>query len=369
MADKVTPLAPSHKALGARFTEFGGWEMPVQYTGIAREHLAVRKACGLFDLSHMGEVEIRGPKALEFVQWVMTNDVLKLAPGRAQYSLLCNTDGGIIDDLLVYRHTDYVTLAVNASNTDKDLDWLSLMAQEPPYKGQVEIVNVGENRAILAVQGPLAPKAMQAVGLDVLDLPYMAFKLIGQDGETMVSRTGYTGEVGYELYMPAEQGALWWDKFLALQDSLGMRPIGLGARDTLRLEMGYTLYGNDIDETTNPWEAGIGWAVKLNKEFVGKEALVRLKPTTGRHLVGLQMEGRGIARNGYQVMVDGISKGEVTSGSLSPSLNIGIGLAYLETGFGHEGDLVDVMIRGKLVPARITTTPFVPSRVKDIVTG
>ena len=369
MAGNVTPLAASHKALGARFTEFGGWEMPVQYTGVPREHLAVRQACGLFDLSHMGEVEIRGPKALDFVQWVMTNDVLKLAPGRVQYSLLCNTDGGILDDLLVYRHTDYVTLAVNASNTDKDLDWLHSLAQEAPYKGQVEIVNVGKDRAILAIQGPLAPKAMQAVGLDVLDLPYMAFRLMGQHGEIMISRTGYTGEVGYELYMPACQGVFWWDRFLALQENLGIQPVGLGARDTLRLEMGYTLYGNDIDEATNPWEAGIGWAVKLNKEFVGKEALVRLEPSTQRHLVGFKMEGRGIARSGYPVMVDGISKGEVTSGSISPSLNVGIGLAYLKAGIGQVGDLVDVVIRGKSVSARVTATPFVPSRVKDIVKG
>ena len=370
MAANVTPLAPNHKALGARFTEFGGWEMPVQYTGVVDEHLAVRQTCGLFDLSHMGEVEVRGPMALDFVQSAMSNDVSKLKPGRVQYSLLCNEDGGIIDDLLVYRHTDYVTLAVNASNTVKDLDWLESLAMQPPYRGEVDILNVGQERAILAVQGPLAPRAMQAVGLDVLDLPYMSFKLIGQHGEMMVSRTGYTGEVGYELYLPADDAVSWWDKLMALTDSIGIKPVGLGARDTLRLEMGYTLYGNDIDESTSPWEAGIGWAVKLDKEFIGREALARLKAVAPqRRLVGFEIEGRGIARSGYQVMIEGALKGEVTSGSISPSLNIGIGLAYVDAASSGEGNPIDVIVRGKAVPARIASAPFVTSRVKDVVTA
>ncbi|NMB12426.1 MAG: glycine cleavage system aminomethyltransferase GcvT [Firmicutes bacterium] len=368
MAGNVTPLAARHKALGARFTEFGGWEMPVQYTGIIDEHLAVRQACGLFDLSHMGEVEIRGPLALEFAQRLMTNDILKLAPGRVQYSLLCNEAGGIIDDLLVYRHPDHVTLAVNASNTVKDLDWLQQMAAKSSYRGQVEIVNVGAERAILAVQGPLAPTAMQAVGLEVLDLPYMAFRLLGSKEELMVSRTGYTGEIGYELYLPATEATSWWDRFMELGDSLGLKPIGLGARDTLRLEMGYTLYGNDIDETTTPWEAGIGWAVKLDKEFLGREALRETKARgLKRRLVGFKVEGRGIARPGYPIQVAGEIVGEVTSGCIAPSLNEAIGLAYVDLAWAKEGTLIETLIRNRAVTAKTVSVPFVPSRVRDSV--
>lgn len=368
MAGNVTPLAASHRALGARFTEFGGWEMPVQYTGIIDEHLAVRQACGLFDLSHMGEIEIKGPMALEFAQELMTNDILKLAPGRVQYNLLCDETGGIIDDLLVYRHPDHVTLAVNASNTVKDIDWLQRMAAKPSYQGQVAIVNVGEKRAILAVQGPMAPKAMQAVGLEVLDLPYMAFRLLGSKGELMVSRTGYTGEIGYELYMPAAHVTSWWDQFMGLEDSLGIKPIGLGARDTLRLEMGYTLYGNDIDETTTPWEAGIGWAVKLDKEFIGRDALRETKAKgLERRLVGFKVKGRGIARPGYPVQVGDEIIGEVTSGCISPSLNEAIGLAYIDPARAQEGTVIEILIRKRAVAAQIVSVPFVPSRVRDAV--
>lgn len=369
MASNVTPLAASHRLLGARFTEFGGWEMPVQYTGIIDEHLAVRERCGLFDLSHMGEIEIRGPMALEFIQGVLSNDVFKLAPGRVQYSLLCNHMGGILDDLLVYRHQDHATLVVNASNTDKDLDWLRQVALQPSYRGKVEIVNVGEERAILAVQGPLAPKAMQAVGLDVLDLPYMAFRLLGQEGELMVSRTGYTGEVGYELYLPVAHAVTWWERFMGLGERIGIKPVGLGARDTLRLEMGYTLYGNDIDETTSPWEAGIGWAVKLDKEFIGREALLQTKAQgLKRRLVGFRVEGRGIARPGYPVQVSGEPKGEVTSGCISPSLDQAIGLAYLDHTCSKEETPIEVIIRGKAIAAQIVSLPFIPSRVRDTVT-
>lgn len=368
MDSKVTPLVASHKALGARFTEFGGWEMPVQYTGIIDEHLAVRRACGLFDLSHMGEVQIRGPMALEFAQELMTNDVLKLKQGRVQYSLLCNEMGGIIDDLLVYRHPEHVTLAVNASNTDKDLEWLQRQAANPRYQGKVEIVNVGAERAILAVQGPLAPKAMQAVGLEVSDLPYMAFRLLGDNGELMVSRTGYTGEIGYELYLPAADATRWWDRFVDLRDDIEIRPVGLGARDTLRLEMGYTLYGNDIDETTTPWDAGIGWAVKLDKEFIGRKALLEAQVQgPKRQLVGFVMDGRGIARPGYSVLVSGEPKGEVTSGCISPILNKAIGLAYIDPGCTDEGSSIEIVIRGKAIAAHIASTPFAASRVRDAV--
>ncbi|NLY31101.1 MAG: glycine cleavage system aminomethyltransferase GcvT [Firmicutes bacterium] len=367
MAGRVTPLVDHHRALGARFTEFGGWEMPVQYTGIIDEHLTVRQTCGLFDLSHMGEVEIRGPLALEFAQWVLTNDITQVAPGRVQYSLLCRETGGIIDDLLVYRHADRVTLAVNASNTAKDLEWLLKHASEPPYQGKVEIVNVGEERAILAVQGPGAPKVVESVGLDVLDLPYMAFRLLGQNGELMVSRTGYTGELGYELYMPAADAPQWWERFMALAEPMGLKPVGLGARDTLRLEMGYTLYGNDIDESTTPWEAGLGWAVKLDKEFIGRDALADTKGKNTRRLVGFMLQERGIARKGYPVHVDGQPVGEVTSGCMSPSLNRAIGLAYVDIDRAKTGTPIEIVIRGKAVAAQIAPLPFVPSRVKDTV--
>ncbi|NLA58304.1 MAG: glycine cleavage system aminomethyltransferase GcvT [Firmicutes bacterium] len=367
MAGRVTPLVDHHRALGARFTEFGGWEMPVQYTGIIDEHLVVRQACGLFDLSHMGEVEIKGPLALEFAQWVLTNDITKVAPGRVQYSLLCNEAGGIIDDLLVYRHLDYVTLAVNASNTTKDVEWLLQQASQPPYQGKVEIANVGETRAILAVQGPMAPKVMEAVGLEVLDLPYMAFCLLGDKGELMISRTGYTGELGYELYMPAADAPLWWTRFMSLAEPMGLKPVGLGARDTLRLEMGYTLYGNDIDESTTPWEAGLGWAVKLDKDFIGREALAACKDKTSRRLVGFMLQDRGIARRGYTIQASGQPVGEVASGCMSPSLGRAIGLAYVDIPWAKVGTPIEIVIRGKAVAAEIASLPFVPSRVKDTV--
>lgn len=368
MAARVTPLRVQHEVLGARFTEFGGWEMPVQYSGVVDEHLTVRQACGLFDLSHMGEINIVGPMALDFVQYVMSNDVHKLAPGRAQYTLLCNESGGIIDDLLVYRHADCVTLAVNASNTGKDLEWLRSLADKPPYRGSVDIVNVGEERAILAVQGPKAPKAMQAVGLDVTDLSYMSFRLMGDDGQMMVSRTGYTGEIGYELYLPKEKANHWWDRFMGVAGTVGIKPVGLGARDTLRLEMGYTLYGNDIDESTNPWEAGIGWAVKLGKDFIGRASLAESKAKgLERRLVGFQVEGRGIARSGYSITINGQVRGRVTSGSISPSLNVPIGLAYMDEAVSQEGTAIEVIIRGRPVTARIVQVPFMPSRVKDVV--
>ncbi|NLA58301.1 MAG: glycine cleavage system aminomethyltransferase GcvT [Firmicutes bacterium] len=368
MAGRVTPLDDHHKRLGARFTEFGGWEMPVQYSGIIDEPLSVRQGCGLFDLSHMGEVDIRGLLALEFAQWVLTNDVLKAAPGRVQYSLLCSETGGIIDDLLVYRHPDYVTLIVNASNTAEDLEWLLQQANKPPYRGKVAIVNVGEERAILAVQWPKAPEVMEAAGLgEVLDLPYMAFCLLGDNGELMVSRTGYTGEIGYELYMPAGDAAHWWERFMMLAEPMGLKPVGLGARDTLRLEMGYTLYGSDIDESTTPWEAGLGWAVKLSKEFIGRDALAASKGRHSRLLVGFVLHDRGIARGGYTVQAEGQPIGKVTSGCISPTLNRAAGLAYVDISRSKPGTPVQIVIRGKEAAAEIAPLPFVPSRVKDPV--
>ena len=244
------------------------------------------------------------------------------------------------------------------------MEWLLKQASEPRYQGKVEIVNVGEERAILAVQGPAAPKIMEAVGLDTLDLPYMAFHLLGDKGELMVSRTGYTGEIGYELYMPADDAALWWERFMALAEPMGLKPVGLGARDTLRLEMGYTLYGSDIDESTTPWEAGLGWAVKLDKEFIGRDALFASKasiPAAGR------LPKSGDCPGGYPVQAEGQVVGEVTSGCMSPSLNRAVGLALMWIFRAKTGTPIEIRIRGKNVAAEIAPTPFVPSRVKDSV--
>lgn len=366
---KQTPLYTAHKQLGARFTEFGGWIMPVQYSGMIDEHLTVRRAAGLFDLSHMGEIQVRGQLAREFVQRLTTNDVFKLRPGRVQYSLFCNADGGIIDDLLVYREETGFTLVVNAANTAKDFQWMQEVAQTEEFRGRVDIIDVSEATALLAVQGPKSPKILQAAGFAIGGLPYMSFyRHPFPGGDCIVSRTGYTGEIGYEIYLPAEKAMEQWERLLTVGKDMGLVPVGLGARDTLRLEMRYTLYGNDIDETTNPWEAGLDWAVKLEHDFIGREALVKARKAGPRRcLVGLRMIERGIPRSGYHVMDGGRCVGTVTSGSYSPVLKQAIALAYIEPGKATIGERVHIAIRNKAVAAEVVPTPFVPSHVRDEV--
>ena len=359
---KRTPLYPLHVQLGAKLVPFGGWEMPVQYSGIIEEHRRVRSAVGLFDVSHMGEFEFRGPAAVAFLQRLTTNDVAALAVGQVQYSLMCQPDGGIVDDLTLYRiKEDEFLVTVNAANIDKDWAWVT-----EHLRGDVRAENVSEKTALLAVQGPLAEASIKA-SLDLSRIGYYHFAHGHVYGaEAYISRTGYTGEDGFELYLYAHEAEQVWAALMEDGRPFGMAPVGLGARDTLRLEMKYALYGNDIDETTNPIEAGLGWVVKLNKgEFIGREAIQKVKETgPSRKLVGFEMVDRAVARHGYRILKDGRQVGVVTSGSYGPSVDKYIGVGYVPTELSTPGSEFEVDVRGKGQRARVVSTPFYPPRVK-----
>jgi len=361
---KRTPLRDVHVKAGAKMVPFGGWDMPVQYTGIIDEHRTVRGAVGLFDISHMGEFEVRGPDALASVQRLCTNDASTLAVGQVQYAALCYPEGGIVDDLTVYRLApDHFMLVVNASNIDKDWAWVTSHRE-----GRAEWTNVSDATALLAVQGPRAEALVgRLADRDVTGLGYYHFtrgKVAGVEG--LISRTGYTGEDGFELYVPAGQAERLWSALLEGGRGDGIKPIGLGARDTLRLEMKYVLYGNDIDETTNALEAGLGWVVKPAKgEFVGRDALEKIRAAgVRRKLVGIEMVDRAVARHGYPVLKDGRPVGVVTSGSYGPSVDKYIAMAYVETALAAVGTDLAVEIRAQAKAARVVKTPFHPSRVK-----
>src|ERR687885_2902524 len=347
-----TPLYEEHKALGARLVDYAGWEMPVQYAGIKAEHQAVRKDVGLFDVSHMGEAVFRGPQAEEAVQRLVTRDVSRLAVGQAGYAAVCYENGGTVDDVLVYRRAEDFLIVVNASNREKDLDHFESNTRDL----DVEISDETEDWALIALQGPEAASLLQGLTeTDLSNLKYFRFT----EGEVagasaIVSRTGYTGEDGFELYLPPDDAPRVWRALL----EAGATPAGLGARDTLRLEAGMCLYGNELDPETTPLEAGIGFAVHLDKEqeFVGQEALRREKEEGLRKkLVGFKVEGRGIARHAYPVTVDGEPVGIVTSGTLSPTLNKAIGLALVSPGVE---DRFEVVIRERPVEAHTVQLPF-----------
>jgi len=362
-----TPLHDRHEALGARMTDFGGFAMPVQYSGIIDEHMAVREHAGLFDVSHMGEVMVRGPKAFDFVQRLVTNDVSKLYDGRALYTVMCNEAGGVVDDLLVYRlHNEAYLLVINAANRATDVAW---MRTHNPMDAELE--DVSDDIALLAIQGPKAIDLVQSLTDErVADLKFYHF-LEARDGGfrdtdwALLSRTGYTGEPGLEIYCLAEDAPGLWDTLLDAGADVGLKPAGLGARDTLRLEAGLCLYGNDLTNETNPLAAGLGWLVKLDKgPFIGKEALSEIKaqgPT--EKLVGFVMEERGIPREGYSLYApDDTSEpiGRVTSGSQSPILDQGIGLGYVrnEEAFTSPGASLHVMMRGRPRAATVVKPPF-----------
>jgi aminomethyltransferase len=360
---KRTPLFDAHVKAGARMVPFGGWEMPVQYAGIVEEHRAVRSAVGCFDVSHMGEFEVEGPQALAALQRLTTNDVAALAVGQIQYSLLCYPDGGIVDDLTLYRlAADRFMLTVNASNIDKDWKWVL------EHGGAARWRNVSDTTGLVAVQGPKAEALVARLAdVDVQGIAYYHFAEGRVAGvRALVSRTGYTGEDGFELYAPAAETARLWSALLEGGRGDGVRPIGLGARDTLRLEMRYALYGNDIDQTTNPLEAGLGWIVKPAKgDFVGRDAIEKVRGSgPARKLVGLEMADRSVARHGYPVMKDGRPTGVVTSGSYGPSVERSIAMAYVASAHAAVGTDIGVEIRGQVKPARVVKTPFHPSRVK-----
>ncbi|MFL5599571.1 MAG: glycine cleavage system aminomethyltransferase GcvT [Gemmatimonadaceae bacterium] len=354
---KRTPLYDVHVALGAKIVPFAGFEMPVQYpTGITAEHKAVRERAGLFDVSHMGEFIVRGPQAVEFVNHVTTNDVAALKPGQAQYSTILREDGTIVDDCLVYRADDRVLMVVNGSNIDKDFAHISRFVDD----FDVTLEDISDQIALLALQGPKAAEILQRhTDTDLSKIKYYEFttgKVAGVD-KVYISRTGYTGEDGFELYFPAEQAPKIWS---ALTKSGDVTPAGLGARDSLRLEMGMALYGNDLDDTTTPLEASLGWLVKMKKgDFVGRDALAKQKAEgVKRKLVGFTTTERAFPRHGYPVFANGKPSGEVRSGTMSPTLGIPIGTAYVPPESAAEGSPLEIEIRGKRVPATVQKMPF-----------
>ena len=358
---KRTPLYELHKNLNAKFTEFGGWEMPLQYSSIVTEHLTVRSIAGLFDLSHMGEIEVSGQGANELVQKLSTNAVSRLSNGRVLYTLFCNETGGIVDDLLIYRHADNrYMLVVNASNIEKDLAWVKTCNDTG-----AEVKDISEDTALIALQGPKAIDLLNPFvpERDVSEIPYFRFtagEVVGVP--TLISRTGYTGETGFELYVPAADAERLWTTLYPAVMAVGGQPVGLGARDTLRLEAGLRLYGMDMNDDTNPFEVGLGRFVKLkNRRFIGKSALLaEKKKGITKQMIGFQMLDRAVARTGYAVYRDGERIGTVTSGAPSPSLKSNIGFASIESS-RNTNETIDVEIRGKLHPAKIVEVPFVKS--------
>ncbi len=355
-----TPLYHAHLELNARMVDW--WEMPVQYAGALKEHLAVRTAAGLFDVSHMGQIEIRGPDALGFTQHMTCNDVSRLEDGQAQYTALLYPEGTFVDDVVVYRiHARHLLLCVNASNREKDCQWLL-----EHRHGDVEIRDASDEYAQLALQGPRSQEILQRLTrLDLDVLPYYRFTLGRIAGaDCLVSRTGYTGEDGFELYLSPAAAATVWSSLLEAGSSAGIRPAGLAARNTLRLEVRYPLYGNDIDETTNAWEAGLGWIVDLDQgPFVGRESLFRIRQEgPDRKLVGFEITGRGIARDHDPVLIDGARSSQVSSGSYSPSGKKSIGLAYLPVEKAVPGQELEIENRRRLLPAVVVKTPFYRQR-------
>ena len=357
---KKTAFHEIHEGLNAKIVAFAGFLMPIQYEGIIAEHKRVRETVGVFDVSHMGEFELRGAGAFAFAQKMTVNDVTKLFEGRVQYSAMCYDDGGIVDDLLVYHRGDHVLLVVNGANVQKEFDWL-----QSHLTDDVELIDRSDDTSLLAVQGPRSLDTLKKLtDLPIENLEYYHFtsgKIAGIDA--LISRTGYTGELGFEIYFDADPalGKKMWDAIFEAGKEFNIGPIGLGARDTLRLEMGYCLYGNDIDQTTNPLEANLGWITKLNKgDFVGRDAMLRAKEKgLQRKLVGMYLEGKAFPRHGYDIEANGNSKaGVVTSGTVSPILEKGIAMGYVPLPYAEEGKSVNVVIRNQNIPATITKVPF-----------
>lgn len=357
---KRTPLFDLYKEYGGKTIDFGGWELPVQFSGIKAEHEAVRTNAGLFDVSHMGEFTVKGRDALAFLQKIMTNDVSKLKVGKAQYTAMCYENGGTIDDLLIYKKGDEeFLLVVNASNIEKDFGWL-----QDHLDPDVELENISSEIALLALQGPAAESILQTLtDFDLSQITFFAFrdKVLLSGVEAMVSRTGYTGEDGFEIYCSSDDAPIIWRAILEAGQEKGVMPCGLGARDTLRFETTLPLYGQELSKTISPVEAGIGFAVKTDIEapFIGKDVLKGQKAGhITRKLVGIEMIGRGIARHGYPVFVEDTQIGEVTTGTQSPTLNKNIGLALLNLSYIEVGTTVYVEIRGKKIEAQVVQTPF-----------
>ncbi|HEX4497036.1 MAG TPA: glycine cleavage system aminomethyltransferase GcvT [Thermoanaerobaculia bacterium] len=353
---KRTPLYECHLEAGARMVDFAGWEMPVQYTGVIEEHRAVRTAAGLFDVSHMGEVRVRGAGAEAFLQRLTPNDVTRLVPGRAHYSGLLTDRATYIDDILIYKlAAEDFMVVVNAANAPRDFEWIASRAQG---EAEVEVIDESDGYALLALQGPRALTMLAPLAsVDVAGLKYYGFAQGTVDGApALISRTGYTGEDGFELYLPPEHAAAVWRRLLAA----GATAAGLGARDTLRLEAAMALYGHEIDEATTPFEAGLAWVVKLEKgDFLGRDALLAQKAAgVGKKLVGFEVQGRGIARQGHTVVSEGQAVGVVTSGTWSPTFEKALGLAYVPPEMAVAGTALAIDVRGRSLPAVVAEIPF-----------
>jgi len=352
-------LSNIHEALGAKMVPFAGYNMPVSYEGVNAEHETVRKTLGVFDVSHMGEFLVMGPNALDLIQKVTSNDASKIVDEQAQYSCFPNATGGIVDDLIVYRfNAEKWLLVVNASNIDKDWEWINSQNTM-----NAELRNISEDYSLLAIQGPKAVEAMQSLtSEDLSAIKFYHFKVADFAGteHVIISATGYTGSGGFEIYCKNSEVEQVWNKVFEAGADFGIKPIGLAARDTLRLEMGYCLYGNDINDTTSPIEAGLGWITKFTKEFTNWEALkLQKEEGTSRRLIAFELNERGIPRQGYNIVDDsGNVIGDVTSGTMSPSLGIGIGMGYVTSEYKKVGTQINIQIRKKAVPATIVKLPF-----------
>ena len=363
---KNTPFTKFHQQAGARMVPFAGYNMPVEYTGIIEEHIAVRQGIGVFDVSHMGEFWVTGPASLDFLQYITSNDVASLVDGKVQYSCFPNGRGGIVDDLLIYRFSpEKYLLVVNASNIEKDFNWCVRQAGRFGLEPGRDLVNVSDDIAQLAIQGPLALKAMQKLtATPVEDMEYYTFKVLEFAGisDVLFSTTGYTGSGGCEIYVRNEDGPALWHAVFEAGKEYGIKLAGLGARDTLRLEMGFCLYGNDIDEKTSPIEAGLGWITKFseNRDFIDKEFLLEQRENgVDKRLKGFVMIDRGIPRQHYEVVnAEGEIIGEVTSGTMSPMMKQGIGMAYLKKGYWKPDTEIFIRIRNKDLKAKIVNLPI-----------
>jgi aminomethyltransferase len=356
---KNTALTTVHEALGAKMMPFAGYNMPIQYEGVSIEHETVREKLGVFDVSHMGEFFLEGPNALKLIQKVTSNDISKIVDGQAQYSCLPNKDGGIVDDLIIYRiNAEKFLLVVNASNIEKDWNWISDLNDLG-----VQMTNASEEYSLLAVQGPKAVEAMQSLtDINLSEIKFYHFQIgsFAGLGDIIVSATGYTGSGGFEIYFKNDQAKEVWQAVMTAGESNGIKPIGLAARDTLRLEMGYCLYGNDIDDTTSPLEAGLGWITKFTKDFTNSEALKAQKEAgLNKRLVAFELVDKGVPRAGYDIVdQDGNSLGRVTSGTMGPSVKKGIGLGYVKTGYTKADSEIYIAVRKKRLKAKVVKLPF-----------
>jgi aminomethyltransferase len=352
---KKTSLYKKHIELGAKIVPFAGYEMPLQYEGVISEHLAVRNNAGIFDVSHMGEFILTGKKATDFLNYVTVNDLTNLEVGQAQYSAMCYEDGGIVDDLLIYKYSNFYMLVVNAANIEKDWQWLNKHIIDG-----TELQNRSDEISLIALQGPKSKELLSIIAPEISDLKYYTFSEITYKGHKIsIGRTGYTGELGFEIYANNEIVPIIWDDIFNIGNKFDLKPAGLAARDTLRLELKYCLYGNDIDKTTHPFEAGLGWITKIDKDdFIGKKAILERKEKMNRRLVCIEMIDKAIPRQGYEIYINEVKVGYITSGGQSPSLEKGIGLAYINRPYTKSGTEIEINIRGKKKQAVVIKPPF-----------